>query len=123
MELSNINSAPYPSLTFHPLLGPLCLEWAIRLQSMRRILCCWSLLDLPMPVPETFILSEPLSLASCRDPASVLLPYLPGAAALLPPVAVGSNPGTHRRTDTQKDAAACTVASTDTVHIDTSTHT
>jgi hypothetical protein len=43
MELSNINSAPHPpshisSITRAP------LEWAIRLQSKRRILCCWSCL-------------------------------------------------------------------------------
>jgi len=52
-----------------------------------------------MPVTETFVLSELLGLASRRDPAYVLLPYLPGAAAMLPPVAVGSNPGTHTQTD------------------------
>jgi hypothetical protein len=53
MELSNINSAPHHASHISSITrGP--LDWAIRLQSMRRILCCWSLLDVPIPVPETF---------------------------------------------------------------------
>jgi hypothetical protein len=76
MELSNINSAPHPFLTFRPLTRFLCLEWAIRFQSMQCILCCWSL-DVPRPVFETYVLSESLCLASRRNLASVLLPCLP----------------------------------------------
>ena len=90
---------------------------------MRHILCCWSLLGVLRPVPEPFLLSEPLRLASRRDPASVLLPSIPKGAALLHPVAVGSTLCTHRRTDTQKDVPARTVTSSDTIHMDTNRYT
>jgi hypothetical protein len=65
--------SPSPRLIFHPLPGLLCLEWAIRLQSIRRILCCWSLLDCLCQYPKPSLsashlawrLAETRPLSSC----------------------------------------------------------